>query len=395
MKRFRTGGRMNNKLTILAAPAEGGTLSNKKYAIGYNLMYSLSQEFGVKFHAITNFNNLKKKLDNVEIYEIKKELNSVLKRKFIIKYHQAKFAEKIIEKEKIDVIHQMTTFAYKTGFSLIPFFKELSDYPLIMGPVEAPHLIFEDECRGNRAKLFLSQKFFRIATYPLFKKTLEDCDVLIAVNEEVKKLCARHISAEKIKVIPLGIDSSEFQYSPPPDNHDMLIVGNHFKRKGHEYLIKAMPKISREYPDATLHILSDGPKRKFLESLARGLNLGENVIFHGYVSTEELFEFYKNCRVFCHPSLSEGFCHTTLEAMATGRPVVNADNGGSGMVENGKAGFLVPPADSDAIAEAILKMFSDDELTYKMGVEARKKIEEEYDWHKVAERYYEIYREVI
>jgi glycosyltransferase involved in cell wall biosynthesis len=383
---------MKDKLTILAAPVEQ-TLHDTGYAIGYNLISSLSQEFSVKFHAITNFNNLKKNLDNVEVYEIKKKLNSVLKRKFIIKYHYAKYAKKIIEKGKIDIIHQMTTFAYGTGFSLIPFFKDLGNYPLIIGPVEAPHLIFEDEYGGNRAKLFLSQKFFRLVTYPLFKKTLEGCDVLVAVNEEVKKLCARHISAEKIKVIPLGIDSNEFQYSPPPDNHNILIVGNHFKRKGHEYLIKAMPKISREYPDATLHILSDGPRRKILESLARELNLEENVIFHGYVSKEELFEFYKNCRVFCQPSLSEGFCHTSLEAMATGRPIVSTDNLGSKMIEYGKTGFLVPSADSNAITEAILKIFSDDKLTYKMGIEARRKVEKEYDWFKVAERYYKVYRE--
>jgi len=183
----------------------------------------------------------------------------------------------------------------------------------------------------------------------------------------------------------------EFQFSPPPLNHEILTTGAHLKRKGFEYLITAMPSILKEYPDARLHILSDGPRREHLEGLTRDLGLKSNVIFHGYLSVNELLSFYKNCRIFCHPSLSEGFCHTTLEAMASGRPVVSTDTNGSEMVEHNKTGFVVPTGDSEAISDAILRILNNDDLTYKMGINARTKVEKEYDWHKIARKYYEIY----
>ena len=77
--------------------------------------------------------------------------------------------------------------------------------------------------------------------------------------------------------------------------------------------------------------------------------------------------------------------------MASGRPVVSTDTNGSEMVEHNKTGFVVPTADSEAISDAILRIFDDNELTYKMGINARSVVEKEYDWNKIAKKYYEIY----
>lgn len=395
-----------NKICILAAPVEQTLIDSRgRYSIGYNLVSILSKDFDVKFHAITNATDLHKKLENVRIYEIGDNLNSAFKKKVILKYHYFKYAKKILEKERILAIHQMGTFAYTTGFSFLSLSHLTKDCPFIIGPAEVRHQVFTDDYliidpkkRNHRLielEWWCKKNLYRLATYSLFKRTLDDCDILVAVNDETKKLFSKYISNTKIRVIPIGIYPNDFPYSPPLNNHEILMVGNLIKRKGHEYLIKAMPKIIKNFPDTTLHITSEGAMKDYLEALTRRLNLERNIIFHGYVSKEELLSLYKNCRVFCHPSLSEGFCHVILEAMATGRPIVSTDNFGSKMVEHGKTGLLVPPKDSDAIADAALKIFSDNELTYKMGVEARKKVEEVYDWYKVAEKYYGVYREVI
>lgn len=393
-------------ITILAAPAEP-TLkkSGERYSIGYNLLDTLSKEFGVKFHAITNTADIltQESLKNVQIYEVGMNIDSLFKRKFILKYNYFKLAKKIIKENKVSAIHQMGTFAYRTGFSFLSFLGITKDYPFIIGPAEAPHLILEDDWSLGtgreygliKVEAYIGRHLFKLMTFPFFKKTINDCDILIAVNEETKELFSKYISSKKIRIIPLGINSNDLPFSLPPNNHEILTVGAHVKRKGFDYLIKAMPKILKEYPDAKLHMPSDGPRKHILEALTKELGVESNLIFHGYVSREKLFDIYKNCRVFCHPSISEGFCHVTLEAMATGRPVVSTDNFGSKMVEHGKTGFLVPPADSDAIADAILRVFDNYELTCKMGIEARKKIEEEYDWYKVAEKYHDVYQEVM
>lgn len=378
---------MEEEIAILAMM--GHSLIDKRHETGYKTLHTLSKEFNIKFHAITNFSNIEESLPNTKIYEIKMNLDNEFKRKIILEYQYAKFAEKIVKSENISAIHRISQFSNEAGFTFLPYFDALKDYPIIIATAQASHLLFEDETR-----LFPLRKLFRLVTYPAFKKTLEICDVLVVVNKKTKKLYAKYISNKKIRVIPCdGVDLDKFQYSSPPDNHEILTVGSLIKRKGHEYLIKAMPKVLEEYPDAKLHILSGGPRRKFLEQLTTHLNLVQNVIFHGFVF--DVHAYYRNCRVFCHPSLAEGFCDVTLEAMSSGRPVVETDTFGSEMVENGRTGILIPPADSNAIADAILRLFSDYELTCKMGYEGRKKVEREYDWNKIAKQYYDIYREVL
>jgi len=106
---------------------------------------------------------------------------------------------------------------------------------------------------------------------------------------------------------------------------------------------------------------------------------------------------FKNCRVFCHPTLSDAFTPIRLEAMASGRPIVatTAASGASEMIEHMKTGFLVPPADSDALADALIKTLGDYELTCRLGAAARKKAEQKYDWNVIAKKYYEVYLEVL
>jgi glycosyltransferase involved in cell wall biosynthesis len=98
----------------------------------------------------------------------------------------------------------------------------------------------------------------------------------------------------------------------------------------------------------------------------------------------------------CLPTLNESFGLVVLEAMASGRPVVVTKTvGPSELVGDGKNGFIVSTADSDAIADAIIKIFSDYELSSKMGVEGRRLVEEKYDWSVIAKRYFEIYSELL
>ena len=202
---------------------------------------------------------------------------------------------------------------------------------------------------------------------------------------------------KNIEVIPFGVDTKTFRYSLQSKDYSILTVGYHIKRKGLEYLIKAMTYVVEEFKDARLHIVGIGPQTDNLKSLAKRLGLMNNIIFHGRVSENELLELYRKCRVFCHPSLSEAFSPVRLEAMASGKPIVatNVASGSEEMIKHGKTGFLIPPADSEALAEVVLKLFSDYELTYKMGKRAREVVEKRYDWNVVAEKYYNVYLKLI
>ncbi len=384
-----------NNLSVLAT-FKGYGLSDtisalRSREIRYNILTLLS-ELGVDYTVANNL-YFKKEVKNIKSIKLSKN-------RIVFLYKMLTNVKKLLEDKKISLIHHIHLSYY--DFDILPLFGLTKEYPFVVGPAQAPHMIFEDDYalgkRSNRKSIkaeYHAVRVLRKIVSPIinyaFERTLEDCDTLIVVNEKTKKIYSNIVSNKKIEVIPLGVFIDEFQFSPPPLNHEILTTGAHLKRKGFEYLITAMPSILKEYPDARLHIMSDGPRREHLEGLTRDLGLKSNVIFHGYLSVNELLSFYKNCRIFCHPSLSESFCHTTLEAMASGRPVVSTDTNGSEMVEHNKTGFVVPTGDSEAISDAILRILNNDELTYKMGINARSKVEKEYDWHKLAKKYYEIY----
>ncbi len=384
-----------NNLSVLAT-FKGYGLSDtisalRSREIRYNILTLLS-ELGVDYTVANNL-YFKKEVKNIKSIKLSKN-------RIVFLYKMLTNVKKLLEDKKISLIHHIHLSYY--DFDILPLFGLTKEYPFVVGPAQAPHMIFEDDyalgkrsnCKSIKAE-YHAVRVLRKIVSPIinyaFERTLEDCDMLIVVNEKTKKIYSNIVSNKKIEVIPLGVFIDEFQFSPPPLNHEILTTGAHLKRKGFEYLITAMPSILKEYPDARLHIMSDGPRREHLEGLTRDLGLKSNVIFHGYLSVNELLSFYKNCRIFCHPSLSESFCHTTLEAMASGRPVVSTDTNGSEMVEHNKTGFVVPTGDSEAISDAILRILNNDELTYKMGINARSKVEKEYDWHKLAKKYYEIY----
>jgi len=372
---------MGERIKVLIAPAEFSFRAGN-----YHVTYNLAKRIDAKFYVLAS------RIDELARGELNKkhELHelgtSLLKYPIDVLTYGRKFVS------KVDLIHHMSPFAIGKDFNLLAL---RTDKPFVIGPMEIPHKFFDDEFGMFKIPMFLQKlKDSKLRTI-LSMKTIERCDAAIAVNRQTRKYLLDFVSKQNVKVIPLGVDTKTFRFSPVPNNHDILAVGMHIKRKGFEYLIRAMTEIVKEYPDTKLHITSVGPQTSNLKMLVKKLGLNKHVIFHGRVSDEELLKLYRQCRVFCHPSLSEGFCHTILEAMATGRPVVSTKTNGSEMIEDGMTGFLVPPGDNSVLADAILKVFSDYELSQKIGKRARKVVEKRYDWDVVAKKYYAIYRELM
>lgn len=370
-------------MQVLVAPAEFSFRAGN-YHVTYNLVKRINAKFYVLASKIDD--TAKRELSNKhELHELNTPL-LLYPLKILI------YGKKFVE--KVDLIHHMSPFAVGKDFNLLAL---STDKPFVIGPVEIPHKFFDDEFEFLRLPTFA--KAFRESKlrYKLSIDTLERCDVAVAVNYQTKKLLSNFIDKEKIVVIPFGVDSKKFRYSPPSSSFDILTVGYHIKRKGFEYLIEAMQKIVKNFPDAMLHIVGVGPQTDNLKRLAKMLRLSNNIIFHGRVDEKRLLEIYRRCRVFCHPSLSEAFSPVRLEAMASGKPVVatNVASGSGEMIKHSKTGFLVPPADSEAIADAVLKLFSDYNLACKMGKRARKIVEEKYDWDIIARKYSEIYAKLF
>jgi glycosyltransferase involved in cell wall biosynthesis len=140
--------------------------------------------------------------------------------------------------------------------------------------------------------------------------------------------------------------------------------------KGMEYLIRALPAIRAAVPGATLEVAGSGPEEDALKDEAGRLGLDGCVRFLGW---QDEIPFHR-WDVFAIPSLEEAFGIAALEAMAAGLPVVASRVGGlTELVEHGISGWLVKPADPDAIAAGIIPLLLDSEGREAMGEAAMKK----------------------
>jgi rhamnosyl/mannosyltransferase len=148
-----------------------------------------------------------------------------------------------------------------------------------------------------------------------------------------------------------------------------------------------------------LLIVGDGPLRNRLESLAVSLGVSDNVIFLGEIQNELLVPYYHATKVFVLPSVarSEAFGIVQLEAMACGKPVVNTslDSGVPFVSLDGITGFTVPPADSNALSNAINMLLEDSALNAQFGQAALRRVEREFNLELMVSRLICLYHDVL
>lgn len=160
-------------------------------------------------------------------------------------------------------------------------------------------------------------------------------------------------------------------------------------QKGIHYLIEAFATIRRQMK-AKLLLIGDGTLRKTLEGMVEALNVKHDVLFVGYQPNP--FKWIKHATVFVLPSLYEGFPNALLEALALGLPVVSAacPHGPTEILEEGKTGLLVPPADAPALAYALIRVLKDETLRTKLSEAARRRAA----WFS-AERWFGMYEQLF
>jgi len=381
-------------MKILITPATLEISDNHSYSkgaianIAYNLLYSLSK-YEIDLYILSKGLDITRNLpDNLKLFNL---TNSRIKNSYYIHtkafFRSIKLSKWLLKTQNISVISQMF-IPYGVGFN--PLFKTIRDYPFIIGMCEIPHPRYDDEI----PKIIRIMRIGRRIIYPLFLKTLDACDTLIAVNKPAAELYAKLIPRRKIKIIPHGIDIDKFKFTPlQRDNYNILTVGRLIKRKRIDVLIDAMPSILGEYPDTKLHIVGEGKQRFELEKIAKEHGISKNIIFYGNVNEKKLISLYENSFVFCSPQEKGGWNQPILEAMATGRPVVCTDAPHNSMVINNKTGLKIS-LNTEEWAEKIMDLFADREKSQKMGFIGRKEVEEKYDRDKIGQKYYKVYQEV-
>ena len=178
------------------------------------------------------------------------------------------------------------------------------------------------------------------------------------------------------------------------DKQTVLFLGRLGERKGSYDLLRAVARISADFPDLRVLMGGDGEIHKVREE-AESLGITDRVELLGWVRGSEKAALLNRSSVYVLPSYNEGLPMSVLEAMAAGLPIISTPIGGiAEAVTDGVEGCLVQPGDVDALALALGRLLSDADLRRRMGEAARLKVEATFSAERILPQVEALYREL-
>ncbi|UCD79995.1 MAG: glycosyltransferase family 4 protein [Desulfobacterales bacterium] len=264
---------------------------------------------------------------------------------------------------------------------------------------------FEEFISRNTCKDGLLQKYKYLINIHTRKwienRALRSCDKIVVLSQYTRERLwdVYHIPPQNISIVPGGIDLSRFQPAKDkqiirrrlnmPDGKVIVFsVRNLVPRMGLENLLKAFKKVVHKAPDIYLVLGGEGPLKEDLTVLSENFGLEDFISFEGFIPEKQLPEYYRMADLFILPTRElEGFGLVTLEAMASGIPVLGTPVGGTKEIL-GKfdSSFLFENIDSDSMAASILDNYrqikDNPEKWQKISCNCRKFVEANYSWEK-------------
>lgn len=207
----------------------------------------------------------------------------------------------------------------------------------------------------------------------------------------------RIFSPDKVVLISNGIDLNRYAGAatgstsePAPRGLTVGFLGRLEAQKGAIYLVRAAASVVRRNPAIRFLIAGSGRLQPKLERLAAQLNVAQSIEFLGW--TEDTVGFMRRIDVLAMPSLWEAFGLSAAEAMALEKPVVASRvDGLPEVIDEGRTGLLVPPADSEALATAILRLADDPALRRALGTQGRVRVRELFSLERMIARHEQFY----
>jgi glycosyltransferase involved in cell wall biosynthesis len=196
-------------------------------------------------------------------------------------------------------------------------------------------------------------------------------DRVVACSESVRRFLVDEYGCppSKVECIVNGWSGSPILNGDKPDAPTVVCVANFRPKKRHDLLLDAFARVRERFPNARLLLLGDGPLLDQARDTAGRLGVTDRVEFAGSV---DIWPRLARSHVFALPSDYEGLPLAVLEAMAAGLPVVaSAVEGNVDVVRPGVNGYLIPPDDSEALAERLILLLSDSGLRERMAAAAR------------------------
>ncbi len=393
---------MKNKLSVMMfsweyPPRVIGGISPHVYFLSKSLA-----EIGVKVHVVTcDFPGAPahEVIDGVEVHRIDSYKNpspDFATWVYLMNLNMQREAAAIVNKlgGKIDVFHAHDWLVATAGIGLKHVFRK----PLLV-TMHSTEIGRRDGLHTDTEKMIHETEAW--LTYEAWKVVCCS-DYMVS---HVK--WAFGLPEDKLIMIPNGVNTRAYEGSENehyetfrakfalPHEKIVLYVGRLVYEKGIHVLINAVPKVLAKV-DAKFIIVGSGYMKEQLLDIVKSMRLEHKVLFLGFVDDDTLLRLQKCADVSVVPSLFEPFGIVALEAMAAKSPVVVSDTGGlSEIVDHDVTGFKAYPNNPESLAWGITKILIDENYKKYIRENAFRKVQEKYDWQKIAQQTKQIYKAVL
>ena len=374
-----------------------GGISPHVYFLSKNLAKS-----GVKVHVVTcDFPGAAahEVVDGVEVYRVDSYKNPApdfATWVYLMNLNMQREAAAIVNKlgGKVDVFHAHDWLVATAGIGLKHVFRK----PLLV-TMHSTEIGRRDGLHTDTEKMIHETEAW--LTYEAWK-------VICCSDYMVSHVrWAFGLPEDKLVMIPNGVNTHVYENSENedceafrvkyalPEEKIVLYVGRLVYEKGIHVLINAIPKVLGR-ANAKFIIVGSGYMKEQLLNIVRSMKLEHKVLFMGFVDDATLLRLQKCADVSVVPSLFEPFGIVALEAMAAKSPVVVSDTGGlSEIVDHDVTGFKAYPNNPDSLAWGITKILTDENYKNYIRENAYRKVQEKYDWQKIAQQTKKLYKTVL
>ena len=360
----------------------------------YNLARNL-QVKGIDATVITSGRRRSEKRDGINFEVLEPDVHSLPLRQFWMAAF-GKNVSKFLRKKEFDLLHGTEgTYPYSA-------IRPEERKPVLMHCIGlAP---FQD------SNLWIRRYNFTVA-YRRNYNAYHAADAVAAEGEPQKRELERifKIPHKSIRTLHAGIYTKEIadaikesnltRQKIGVDDADIVLINVNrlAANKGVPYLIDALAKLNKKMNaelNVKLILVGSGPDEEKIKRQINNLQLGDKVKHFKNIPDRQMYQLLGLADISVTPTLFEGLPTVVLEAMAAGKPIVATDiSQMRQVVHNGKNGFIVQRADSDAIVHAVMKIH-EKKLKMKMGVESKRLIKD-YDWRTVAKDVVKVYEDLI
>lgn len=235
------------------------------------------------------------------------------------------------------------------------------------------------------------------------KLLLNKADKIIITQDDY--INSEHLQnyKDKIVTIPNGVDTQLFKPNDTPRTKHQIfflsVLDKFHKYKGLDYLLEALITVKKTIPDVKLVIGGKGELLEYYIKKTKEMNIQDNVEFLGFLSDEEVIQYFATSELFVLPSISslqEGFGIVVLEALSCMTPIVSTSIVGvSDDVIRTNSGIIVEPKNVEQLSDAMIKILSNKELQLTMGKNGRALVKDKYEWKQIAQSIHNLYEELL